>query len=178
MVAALGAVADLGDRGQVDDLVDLAVAAAVMPMTDDVTRTGIQRGGAVERGKVPACREPAHVSDDRHDGRGSHVADAVDLGKRAAVRHERVADASSNVGDASVQPAPVFQQLPGDLFAFHVDCGHRTQRPQQLGCLGDRQTQLGAPWLEFGQQRVQPADGLLLVGDQMPESVDKQPEHD
>jgi hypothetical protein len=36
VVTALSAVADLADRGEVDDLVDLAVAATVVPMADDI----------------------------------------------------------------------------------------------------------------------------------------------
>jgi hypothetical protein len=45
VITALATVADLGDGGQVDDLVDLAVAAAVVPMADDVAGTGVQRRG-------------------------------------------------------------------------------------------------------------------------------------
>jgi hypothetical protein len=49
----LAAVAELGDRGQVDDLIDLAVAVTVVPMAGDVTGGGVQRRGAIERGKIP-----------------------------------------------------------------------------------------------------------------------------
>jgi hypothetical protein len=69
---------------------------------------------------------------------------------------QRVADTPGDPRDAPMQPAPVFQQLPGDLFAFNVHHAHRTQRTQQLDCLGDRQVLLGASWTEFGQQRMQP----------------------
>lgn len=92
-----------------------------------------------------------HVTDDRDDGRGPDVADAVDLGEGAAVGGERVTDTAGNVGDALVQPAPVGQQLLGDLFAFNVDHGSRSQRAQKPGCLGDRQVQLGACGLEFDE---------------------------
>jgi hypothetical protein len=53
VVTASSAVADLGDGGQVDDLIDLAVAVTVVPMADDVTGGSVQRRGAVERGKIP-----------------------------------------------------------------------------------------------------------------------------
>lgn len=70
------------------------------------------------------------------------------------MRGERVTDASGDVRDAPVQPPPVLDQLPGDVIALHIDRGHRSQRPQQLGCLSDRQTQLGAGGLKLGQERV------------------------
>jgi hypothetical protein len=41
VITALATVADLRDRGQVNDLVELAVAATVVPVADDVTRGGV-----------------------------------------------------------------------------------------------------------------------------------------
>jgi hypothetical protein len=63
-------VADLGDRGHVDGVVEAAVPAPAQPEDLALSRRHLDRGGAVAGGEVVPAREPGHVADIADDDAG------------------------------------------------------------------------------------------------------------
>ena len=68
-------VADLGDRGHVDGVVQPAVSAPAQPVDLAAAGGHLDRRGAVVRGEVVPAGEPGHVLDVADDGRGDDRAD-------------------------------------------------------------------------------------------------------
>ena len=88
-------MADLGDRGDVDHVVQGPVPAARQP-PDRVLRVPggpLDRGGAVVGGEAIRGREPGDVADVAEDDRGADVTDPEDLGEGRPRRRDRDADA-------------------------------------------------------------------------------------
>ena len=80
VVVASGAGADgLGVGGEVDGVVELAVAAPGESVADDVATAGFDRCGACVAGKVVGAGEPADVADVAENLGGEHVADPGEL---------------------------------------------------------------------------------------------------
>ena len=61
---------DLGDGGDVDGFVELAVAAAVEPVAHDSAAAGFDGGGAVGHREAGFGREPGRVAGFSEDLRG------------------------------------------------------------------------------------------------------------
>ena len=75
VVVASGAWADgLGVGGEMDGVVELAVAVAGQSVAHDVAAAGFDGCGACVAGEVVGAGEPADVGDVAEDLRGEHVA--------------------------------------------------------------------------------------------------------
>src|SRR5438128_1816700 len=74
-------VADLGDRGHVDGVVDAPVTAQRQPVDLAVPGGDFDRGGAVVGGEVVAAGEPGHLAGVGDHGGGDDRADTEDLGE-------------------------------------------------------------------------------------------------
>ena len=104
--AAGGAVvADLGDGGHVDGVVELAVAAPGEPVDLAVAGGRLDRGGAVVGGEVVAGGESVDVADVAEHGRGDDGADAVDLGDRGRRAGDGAGSAPSDLAALRIDPA-------------------------------------------------------------------------
>src|SRR6516165_3376352 len=64
-------VADLGDRGHVDRVVEPAVAAQRQPVDLPAAGGHLDRGGAVVGGEVVAAGDPEHLPHVADDGAGN-----------------------------------------------------------------------------------------------------------
>src|SRR5690606_18474362 len=82
--AAFGVVAQLDDRGDVDDVVHPSVAGAREPVADLFTGGGVQGGGPGPGGEPVAVGEPGDVTDVGQDPGGAGRSDAVDVQQRRA----------------------------------------------------------------------------------------------
>jgi hypothetical protein len=104
-------VADLGDRGQVEGVVQLAVTARVEPVAFAGTAGGFDGGGAVVGGEPLWRREPGRVADVAQDEPCDDRADTMELQQRRARRGDGVADAALGGCDVAVEATEVGQQL-------------------------------------------------------------------
>jgi hypothetical protein len=75
--APRGVVADLADRGDVEDVVQPSVAGAGEPVADLGAGGGVEGDGAGPGGEPVAVGEPGHVADVGQDPGGTARADAV-----------------------------------------------------------------------------------------------------
>ena len=82
--AALGVVAELDDRGDVDDVVHPPVPGPGEPVSDLLTGGGVDGCGAGPGREPVAVGEPGDVADVGQDPCGAGRADAVDLHQRGA----------------------------------------------------------------------------------------------
>jgi hypothetical protein len=82
--ASVGVVRDLGDGGDVQCTVELAVSSGVEPMPVLERAGGGDGGGGVGAGVVAGVGEPADVTGVAEDDRGAERADAVVVGDGTA----------------------------------------------------------------------------------------------
>src|SRR5947207_4663614 len=77
-------VADLGDRGHVDGVIDAPVPAPRQPAGPAVPRRHLDGRGAVVSGEPVAAGEPGHLAGGADHGGGDDRADAEDFGQAGA----------------------------------------------------------------------------------------------
>src|SRR5213076_3375572 len=82
--ALAAAVADLADRGHMDDVVQLPVPAPGQPVDRPVAGGDLDRGGAVVGGEPVAVREAADVAHVAEHRASHDRPDAVDVGDRGS----------------------------------------------------------------------------------------------
>jgi hypothetical protein len=90
-------VADLHDRGDVEDVVDAAVAGPVESVPDLLAARGVEGRGAVPGGEPVPVGEAGHVADVGRDPRRSGRADPVHVHQPAAAGGHRLAEAALHV---------------------------------------------------------------------------------
>jgi hypothetical protein len=77
-------VAELGDRGHVDRVINSPVAAQGQAVDLPVPRRHLDRGGAVAGGEVMGAGEPGRVPDVTDDGASDDGSDAEEVGEGGA----------------------------------------------------------------------------------------------
>ena len=112
-------MADLGDCGQVEGVVQFAVASRVEPVALAGPAGGFDGGGAVVGGEPLGRREPCRVTDVTQNEPRDDGADAVQLEQRCARRGDGVADATLGSGDVAVETTDVGQQLESETLALN-----------------------------------------------------------
>ena len=113
---ALGAgSADLGDGGDVEGLVELAVAAAVQSVAHDASAAGFDGSGSVGHGEAGFGPVAAWVAGLGDDLCGCEGADAVDVGEAGAALGDRGGDPRAELADVAVQAPDVGDAVSGDL---------------------------------------------------------------
>lgn len=110
--AARGVVADLGDGGHVDRVVQLSVPARVQPVSRLRSRRCFDRGRPVVPSEVPGGREPADVTDSADDDRRHQRPDPEHLGDGRLRRLNRRDVASADLNTRCVESADLVEQLP------------------------------------------------------------------
>ena len=113
---ALGAgSADLGDGGDVEGLVELAVAAAVQSVAHDASAAGFDGSGSVGHGEAGFGPVTAGVTGLCDDLCGCEGADAVDIGEAGAALGDLGGDPRAELVDVAVQAPDVGDAVSGDL---------------------------------------------------------------
>jgi hypothetical protein len=125
-------VADLGDCGQVEGVVVLAVAARVEPVARAGSAGGVDGGGAVVAGEPRWRGEPGRVADVAQDEPRDDRADTVQLEQRRGRRGDGVADAALGGGDVAVETTEVGQQVEGESLAFDPSSALGADAVEQL----------------------------------------------
>jgi hypothetical protein len=126
-------VADLGDGGQVEGMVELVVAARVESVASAGSAGGFDGGGAVV-GREPLWRrEPGGVADVTKDEPRDDRADTVQLEQGRARRGDGVSDAALGAGDVSIETTDIGQQLKGEPLALDPRSPLRVDAAQQPG---------------------------------------------
>jgi hypothetical protein len=108
-------VADLGDRGHVDGVVDAPVPARRQPADLAVPGGDLDRRGAVAGGEMGSAGEPGHVSDVADHGGGDDRAGAEDLRRAGARRADRRCELLLRLEHLLIQAAHVRQDLDGQV---------------------------------------------------------------
>ncbi len=121
VVTSGGVVADLGDGGEMDRMVELAVAAVVEPVARSRPRRRVQRRGRVVAGVMGFGREPADVAGMTDEMRGNDRADTMDLGDRRVRGAHRGDDAGAQCRELAVRVADFAEELVGALAACDPD---------------------------------------------------------
>jgi hypothetical protein len=129
-------VADLGDGGHVDGVVEPAVAAQGEPVNDPVAGGHLDRGGAVVGGEPVPGGEPGGVVDVADDQGGDDRADAEDLGQTGATGLDRLSEPQPGLAELGVEVAQVGQELGGDLVTGQPGAVSRLGPGQQPFGLG------------------------------------------
>ncbi len=118
--AARPIAANLNSRGNIKNLIHLPVAAAGQPMASHITRGCFERGGAGERGEMPAIGEAVGIIDDQQDRRCTDLTDTADINQHNTIGDKRLKQSLLNDGDALVEPADLLEQLAGEELAFEL----------------------------------------------------------
>ena len=132
-------VADLGDRGHVQRMVELAIPPRVEPVADMGPAGGFDGGGAVVAGVMATGCEPPHIAgmaiqQGRHDR--AHAVNVDDAGPR---RGHRDVDARLERDQLVVDAAHIGQQITGHALAFHLHELEEAHGPQcPPGAIGGR----------------------------------------
>ena len=142
--AARCVVVDLGHCGQVEGMVQFAVASGVESVTGAGPAGGFDGGGAVVGREPLGRREPGRVTDVTQDEPRDDRADTVQLEQRRARRGDGVTDAALGGGDVPVETTDVGQQLQGETLAFDPSSTLGVDAAQQLGSAVSPET-AGAP---------------------------------
>ena len=122
VVVAAGAGADgLGVGGEVDGVVELAVAVAGQSVTDDVAAAGFDGRGTRVAGEVVGAGEPADVADVAGDLGGEHVADPRQVAKAGAAGGDGGYAAAPVLREGAVEAPHVCEEVSGHLLAFGFD---------------------------------------------------------
>jgi len=172
-----GAVADLGDRGHVQGVVELSVASRVETVPHDLARRRLDGGGAVVGGEVPRGREAGDVTGVPDQQRGNDRSDAVDLGHGGAGRGDRGRGALLDLGDVLVESSDVRDKLEGGLLA---DLLHRrgwVDRAEPRCCTVSGDPPSDPARGKRCDERVQPTYGLGSQRGEVLVTVGEQPEH-
>ena len=111
------ALAELADRGQVQRVVEGAVAALGDPVHGAAAGGELDRGGAVVGGVAVPVGEPGDVAGVADQHRGDDRADPEDVGEARARRGDGVADASSGLLDLRFDAGDVVGQLGDQVVA-------------------------------------------------------------
>jgi hypothetical protein len=170
-------VADLHDRGQVQGVVEPAVAGPGQPVADDLAAGGLDRSGAGVGGEVVLGREPSDVADLAQQLGGQDGADAEQLGEGGRRPGDGHLEAVLGCGDPPVQGADVGEEVDGELPAGAGRRGLGPHPPQQGGCGIRVQVAPGAAWDQVGQQDMEAVEGLGAGPDQVIAAVRQQPQH-
>jgi hypothetical protein len=105
------------------------------------------------------------------------LADAEDLGERAARRGDRFGAAAPVVDEGPVDATDVRDQLARHCLAFDVDRAGGPDRGQQPGGPIGRELPWCAAGAQVAQQAVQPVDRATALGGQLVAAVREQPQH-
>jgi hypothetical protein len=154
------AVADLGDRGHVDDVIQSPVPAPGQPVDLPVPRRHLDRRGAVVSGEAVPAGEAGRVRDVADHGGGDDRADAEDLGERGARSPDHQRQLLPGVTHLRIEAAQVIEEFGGELAAGQGNGTGRLGLLQEmcgLTCgylLGD------AAGEEFAEHGAEPAGDL------------------
>ena len=117
-------VADLGDRGHVDGVVEPPVPAPAQPV--DLARAGghLDRRGPVVGGEVVPAAEAGHVADVADDGGGDDRADPEQPGQARPGRLDGAGELLPGLADPGIDAAQVLEERRGELAAgrLHRPC--------------------------------------------------------
>ena len=102
---------DLGDRDQVQRMVELPIAARVQPVALLQTGGGFDRGGAVVGREAVTSRKPARVADLAEDDRGDDRADTVDIEQRSVRRCDGLRYTCLDRRDVAVETPDIAEQI-------------------------------------------------------------------
>ena len=159
VVVASGAGADgLGVRGEVDGVVELAVAVAGQSVAHDFAAAGFDGCGARVAGEAVGAGEAADVADVAEDLGGEHVADPRQVAKAGAAGGDRGGAASTVLCDGAVEAPHVDEEVSGHLLALGLDAVCGTDLSEQGG--GFLGVELGGRSAgdQVAQVSVQPVD--------------------
>ena len=153
-------VADLGDCGHVDGVVEPPVPSPGQPV--DLARAGghLDRRGPVIRGEVIPAGKPGHVADVADNSSGDDRADAEQPGQAGPGRLHGSGELLAGLADLGVDAAQVLQERRSELAAR---CRHRVRRRDLLedpGGAGRVDRPADAAGDQVTQHRVQPAHHL------------------
>jgi hypothetical protein len=126
-------VADLADGGDVEDVVDPAVAGAGEPVADLGAGGGVERCGAGPGGEPVAVGDAGDVADVGEDPGGAGRADAVDVHEPGSGCGHRLPKAAGERLELAVEGLHLADQL---------DCEFSPRPPGQI------------PWPDRGEQRL------------------------
>jgi hypothetical protein len=113
---SLGAgVADLSDRGHVEGVVELAVAAAREPMHDPPTRGQLDRSRAAIGGIGISVGETSNVAGVSDQRRSMDRADPIELGDRGSRGPNRCRDAAVRLLDLGIKAAHVVEEVEDEV---------------------------------------------------------------
>jgi len=129
-------VADLGDRGHVDGVVEAPVSAQRQPAGDAVAGGHPGRGGAVAGGEPVFRGEPGDVADVADHGGGDGRADAEDVGQGRAGGADRGGQLLLRLAQLGAGAAQVGQVFRGQLTAGLLDGTGRPGLLQDAGRCG------------------------------------------
>lgn len=118
---ALGVAAHLLHRGGVQDLVDLALAAAVDPMALPVAGGHLEGCDPSEGRELAVGGEPGRIAHDRDQGGGTDPPDPHDGGQGGAVGGQSVVELTLDLFDRLVVATQIGQQVGHDLTALVSD---------------------------------------------------------
>ena len=178
VVVASGAGADgLGVGGEVDGVVELAVAVSGQSVAHDFAAAGFDGRGACVAGEAVGAGEAADVADVAEDLGGEHVADPGELGQGGAAGGDGGCAASTVLREGAVEAAHVDEEVSGHVLALGLDAVAGTDLSEQGG--GGLGVELG--WRSAGDQvaqmSVRPVDRLAPFAGQLVAAVRQQPQH-
>ena len=157
------AVADLGDRGHVDGVVQPPVPAPGQPVNLTAAGGHLDGRGAVIGGEAVPAGEPGHVLDVADHGRGNDRADPGQRGQAGASGQHRGGERLPGRAQLRVNAAQVLKERGGELAAGRIHRPRGHDRAQQPGG-GRRGDRLGDPaGDQLAQHRVQQAHHLGTV---------------
>ena len=175
--AGAGAHADLGERGDVQGQVELAISAAGQPVPGAVGAGHLDRGDAGVAGERRGGGEPAGPAGAAEQSGGHDRADPVDVGQPAAVLGDDLGHLGRQLGQPGVEIPDLGDQVAPDLLTDRFgrpDWPHRGQRPG--GPVGG-QVGVGAAGDQLAQQRVQLVDQPGAMRGQVGAPLIQQREH-
>ena len=158
--ASVGVQAELGDRGDVDHVVHPSVSGTGEAVTVLLTGGGIKGRGAGPGGEPIPIGEPSHVADVREDPGRHHGPDAMDLHQtRVTGQHHRL-ELGGGLLDLRVNGDQLCELLRGDATSgLSCDVAGTDAGEHHLGLQGS-DVLLGLAWEQFGEQCLEPVNGL------------------
>ncbi len=161
-------VADLGDGGHVDGVVDAPVAAQRQPAGDPPSGGHLDGGGAVAGGETVAAGEPRDVASVADHGAGDDRAHAEDLGDGGAAGPDRCGQLLPGLAPLGIEVAQVIEELAGELTAGLGNGAGRRDRSQDAGGLACGDFLAEAARQQLAQHGVEPAGDLVAGPRQVP----------